>query len=53
MSALKFGFIGFGEVAAKRITWTVGYGLKEKFGDQAPDSFREVLDAIREVQEKA
>ena len=39
--------------AAKRIAWAAGFGLKAKFGDQAPDSFHEVLDAIREVQEKA
>ncbi len=39
--------------AAKRIAWAAGFGLKEKFGDQAPDSFHEVLDAIREVQETA
>ena len=54
MSAPKIGFIGFGEAAAaKRIAWAAGFGLKETFKGVAPDSFHEVLDAIREVQEKA
>lgn len=35
------------EAAAKRIAWAARQGLKEKFGDTAPESFHDVLDAIR------
>ena len=33
--------------AAKRIAWAAGLGLKETFGDTAPESYRDVLDVIR------
>ena len=34
------------EAAAKRIAWAARRGLKEKFGDEAPESFHQVLDAL-------
>ena len=40
------------EAAAKRIAWAAGLGLKDKFGDTAPESFHDVVAAIREGEEK-
>ncbi len=34
------------EAAAKRIAWAAGFGLKEKFGDTAPQSYHDVLEII-------
>ncbi len=34
------------EAAAKRIAWAAGLGLKETFGDTAPESYHEVLEVI-------
>ncbi|NQU62282.1 MAG: DUF1932 domain-containing protein, partial [Rhodospirillales bacterium] len=38
--------------AAKRLHWAVDQGLKEKFGDTAPESFHEVLAVIGKTDEK-
>jgi len=37
---------------AKRLYWATDQGLKEKFGDTAPESFHEVLKAIAEHEKK-
>ncbi|MDA0305020.1 MAG: DUF1932 domain-containing protein [Proteobacteria bacterium] len=37
---------------AKRLHWATDQGLKEKFGDTAPESFHEVLKAIAEHEKK-
>ena len=39
------------EAAAKRIAWAAGFGLKEKFGDTAPENYSEVLEII-DAQDK-
>lgn len=39
--------------AAKRIAWAGGFGLKDRFGDKAPESFHQVLDAIAEIEGRA
>ncbi|MFQ5765276.1 MAG: DUF1932 domain-containing protein [Rhodospirillales bacterium] len=41
------------EAAAKRLAWAAGFGLKETFGEKPPESFHEVLDAIRAAEGKA
>jgi len=35
------------KAAATRIKWGGGFGLREDFGDEAPDSFHDVIEAIR------
>ena len=39
--------------AAKRIAWAAGQGLKDRFGDKAPESYLEVLEVIRGPGAKA
>ncbi len=36
--------------AAKRIKWAADKGLAEKFGDEAPESYVEVIDAINDAE---
>ncbi len=36
--------------AAKRIAWAAGLGLKETFGNKAPESYMEVLDVINAAE---
>ncbi len=37
--------------AAKRIKWGGSFGLRETFNDKAPDSYKDVIDAIRNMQD--
>lgn len=41
------------EAGAKRIAWGGSFGLKEKFGDTAPETFHEVVAAINEARKAA
>lgn len=41
------------EAAARRLHWAAGFGLKETFGEKPPESFHEVLEAIRAAEGKA
>ena len=38
--------------AAKRIAWAGSFGLKDQFGDTPPNSFHEVLDALKTARKK-
>jgi 3-hydroxyisobutyrate dehydrogenase-like beta-hydroxyacid dehydrogenase len=40
------------QAAAKRISWGGSFGLREEFNDQAPDSYKDVINAIRKKQGK-
>ena len=37
------------EAAARRLLWCAGKGLKVRFGDAAPESYHQVVEALREA----
>jgi hypothetical protein len=56
-NGLSIGFVGFGEAGfhimaeaiVRRIDWSAELDLKQRFGGEAPQSYREVLDSIAKM----